>query len=318
MSGALTDNEDAGVFDMLGMSSSWAAVRGLSIRESVEKIFGMGFELCELGAAHKYEENAVETLMELRKNYPDKKFTLHALFPPVKVNTPNGRKNNHNSHSYAMNLADSKEHEAIIKAVRKMFDIGERINAEMIGIHGGFAGEVKFVEGDFGFEELVIKTPIPLDEAKQNMTVTIQELILMAEERGINLALEIHPPMRCAPIMTNAESFEWIFSNFKSKYFGMLLDIGHLHLASRAENYDPYEFVKKFKGKIFEVHLHDCKGVKDHLAVGVGEVDFKRHFKTIGRSVLKRVPLVFEYNNSVTEQQATKGKEVIGELLKGK
>ena len=65
---------------MIGMSSSWLAVKGLSIRESIEKVFELGFELVEVGAAHKYENHAVETLMELRKKYPDKNNFLVSLF----------------------------------------------------------------------------------------------------------------------------------------------------------------------------------------------------------------------------------------------
>ncbi len=307
--------ENEGVFDMLGISSSWFAMRGVSIKESVEHGFEMGFELVELGAAHKYEDNAVETVMELRKKYPDKKFTLHALFPPVKIKTPNGRKNSGN-HQYTMNLADVKEHEAILKIVKKMMDISDLINAEIIGIHGGYAGEVRWTEGEFGFEELVMKKPIEIETAKRNVKIILEELVSMAEERAIKIAVEISPPGDFAPIMVDAEAFDWMFSNFKSKYLGVLLDVGHLHLAGRAEGYSPYEFVKKFKNKIFELHLHDSKEDKAHFAVGTGEIDFEKYFKIIGRSKLQKMPLVFEYNNAVTDQQALNGKALIEKMLK--
>ena len=240
------DDTDEGVIDMLGISSSWLAVKGLSIKESVEKGFELGFELVELGAAHKHEEGAIETVMELRKNYPDKKFTIHAKFPPDRINLPEGRKNSRNNgHHYTMNIADPKEHEAIMKAVKKMFDLSDRINAEVVGIHGGYSGEVKWVEGNFGFEELEMVKPMPIEEARKNMKIILEELVNTAEERGVKFAVEISPSGDFAPIMVNADAFEWLFSNFKSKYLGMLLDIGHLHLAAQSEGYDPYEFVKR-------------------------------------------------------------------------
>ena len=92
---------------MIGISSSWLAIRGMSIKESIEKGFELGFDLVELGAAHKCEENAIETVMKLRKKYPDKQFTLHALFPPFKNKNGN----------YPLNLADPKEHDRTIKVV---------------------------------------------------------------------------------------------------------------------------------------------------------------------------------------------------------
>lgn len=288
---------------MIGMSSSWLAVKGLSIRESIEKVFELGFELVEVGAAHKYEDHAVETLLELRKKYPDKHFTLHAMFPHFK----NG--------SYALNLADPKEQDRTLKVVKRMFDISERIGATMLGIHGGYAGEAKWVEGKSGFERLTIGAPIPSKDAERNMKLILEDLVNIAEERSIKLAIEISPPDSASPIMITPDSFEWIFSGFESKQLGLLLDVGHLHLAANEKGYSPYEFVKKFKDKIFEVHLHDCKDGMDHYAVGTGEIDFSKYFKTIGRDILEKVPIVFEYNNSVTEEQTMAGKTLVEKML---
>lgn len=311
-------SEDNGVSDMLGISSSWLALKGLSIGESIEKCLELGFELVELGAAHKYEDGAVETVMELREKYPDKKFTIHARFPPARTNKPEGRKSNNSNHHYTMNLSDSKEHENILKAVKKMFDIGERLNVDVVGIHSGCAAEVRWIEYEFGFETFEMIKPIPLETAKRNMIVILEELVNIAEERGIKLAIEVQPSMPVKPLLTNPESFEWVFSNFKSKFFGLLLDIGHLQLAAASEGYNPYEFVKKFKDKIFELHLHDCKHGRDHFAVGTGEIDFKKYFEIIGLSTLKKIPIVFEYNNSVTEQQALASKALVEKMLVGK
>lgn len=290
---------------MIGISSSWFAMKGMSVKESIERGFELGFELVEIGAAHKYEDNAVETVLELRKKYPSKKFTLHGLFPHFK----NG--------NYPLNLADPKEHDRTLSAIKKMFEIGERITVDVIGIHGGFAGEVKWGEEEFGFEELVMETPIPIETAKRNMGVITEELVNIAEEMGIKVAMEISAPGPFAPIMTNIESFKWLFSNFKSKYLGLLLDIGHLHQSSCAESYNPYEFTKKFKSKIFELHLHDYKDDNKHIAVGAGEIDFEKYFKIIGRPKLEKLPLVFEYNNSVTEKEALAGRALTENLLTG-
>jgi sugar phosphate isomerase/epimerase len=97
----------------------------------------------------------------------------------------------------------------------------------------------------------------------------------------------------------------------------MLLDIGHLHRTSTTHNYDPYDFAKEFRKKIFELHVHDVKEEhKDHFAVGAGSVDFKKYFKAVGRAKLRKIPIVFEYNNSVTEEEALKGKEIVEKLVK--
>lgn len=316
--------EKEGVLDMLGMSSSWMGVKGSSIRQSVEKCFELGFDLVELGAAHEPEEDVIKTTLDLRNEYPEKKFTLHGLYPPVRSKNHNNGNGNGNgseknggsrSHHYALNLADSKEHDATIKIVKKMFDIADKITAEMVGIHGGFASEVRFEESKHGFEELVCKNWIPLNEAKRNMRLILEELVHMAEKRAMPLAIEISPPVKCAPMTTNPESFEWMFDNFDSKYLGMLVDVGHLHMSAKAQDYDPFKFLRQYRKKIFEVHLHDVKYGSDHFAVGTGVLDFGAYVKAIGKTRMKKIPVVFEYNNSVDEELALRGKRIIEDLL---
>jgi len=288
---------------MIGMSSTWMAVKGFSIQESIEKLFAMGFDLVEIGAGHKYEEGAVETIMQLRKKYPDKKFTIHGLFPPVK----NG--NN------ALNLADQKEHERVLRTVKSMFDIADLTNAMMVGIHGGHAGEVKWVPGKFGFRKLTVKKPISLQDSKINMKLVLEDILTIVQERGINLAVEISPTEDSRPLMINPQIFDWMFSNFESPNLGLLLDIGHLHNSAKKEGYDPLEFTERFKDKIFEIHLHDAADGDEHHMIGTGEADFKKHFEIVGKKMLEELPLVFEYKNNITEKQCLEGKQMIEKII---
>ena len=288
---------------MIGMSSTWLAVKGFSIQESIEKLFEMGFDLVEIGAGHKYEEGAIETVMKLRKKYHSKKFTIHASFPPIK----NG--NN------ALNLADPKEHERTVRTIKRMFDIADMTSAMMVGIHGGFASEAKWIPGKFGFEDLVAKKIIPIKEAKINMKIVLEDILTIVEERNIKLAIEISPPDKSRPMMINPQIFDWMFSTFDSPNLGLLLDIGHLHNSAMKNGYDPFEFTERFKNKIFEIHVHDCANGEEHYLVGTGEVDFKKHFGIIGKKKLEELPLVFEYKNNITEKQCLEGKQMIEKII---
>jgi sugar phosphate isomerase/epimerase len=289
---------------MIGISSSWPATKELSIKDSVEYIFKLGFDLVEIGAAHKYEDNAVETVLKLRNKYPMKSFTLHALFPPGK-----------NGSLYPLNLSDTKEHDRILKTVKNMFDISERLGCNFVGIHGGFAGRVKWVKGKFGFRELKVEKPIDIEDAKTNMKIILEDLVHVAEEKNMKLAVEIYFPHESKPLMTNPEMFKWMFSLFKNSHLGLLLDIGHLHVAGIRGDYDPYKFVKKFKDRILELHIHDYNGERDHVAAGSGNIDFKKYFKIIGKDRVEKLPLVFEYNNAVNEKQVLEGKKFIESVI---
>lgn len=289
---------------MIGISSTWLATKGLTIEESVNREFELGFDLVEIGAGHKYEDNAVETVLKLRNKHLTKSFTIHALFPPYK-----------NGSSYPLNMADPDEHDRILKTVKGMFDISERLGSTFVGIHGGQAAKVKWGKEKFGFKYLKVMEEIDMEDAKTNMKIVLEDIIHIAKEKNMQLAVEISVDDDCREIMTNPEMFKWMFSMFKTKNLGILLDIGHVHRSSKNDGYDPYDFVKKIKDRVIEIHIHDCKGDNDHIAIGKGDIDFERYFSIIGKEKLESIPMVFEYNNSVDEKQALEGKKIIEKIL---
>jgi len=288
---------------MIGMSSTWMAMKGFGIRESVERCFGLGFGLVEVGAGHKYEPDAVETIIELKRKYPAKQFTIHALFPPL-------------AESYAMNLSDKAEHAMIVHTAEGMFELARRTGADLVGLHSGYCGKVRWSEsGRGGFKELALEEQMPRETAKQNMFDVLGNLIAAAERAGVKLALEVSPDGPWDPMPKTPDEFGEVFSRFGSGMFGLLLDVGHLQRSAAANGFDPCEFTARFKDRIFEVHLHDVVDGKDHHEVGTGCVDFARHFEAIGRSKLEALPLVFEYTSLVSEEAALRGKEKIEALL---
>ncbi|MCX6820510.1 MAG: sugar phosphate isomerase/epimerase [Candidatus Aenigmarchaeota archaeon] len=283
------------------------ATRGFGIRESVERCFKLGFGLVEVGAGHKYEAKAVETVLKLKRENPEKHFTVHALFPPMKSPERN---------NYAMNLSDENEHAKILETAAGMFEITKMLGSGVVGMHGGYAGEVAWVPDRGGFDTLKITKPINESVAERNMLSVLEKLAAMAEDRDIKLAIEVCPFDASKPLLSTPEIFKKVFSGIKSENLGMLLDVGHAHVSAAAKGFDPYEFAERFHDKIFEMHLHDVVDGRDHNAVGTGVVDFRKHFEPIGRDRLKRIPIVFEYTNLVDEAAALRGKKIIEGVLK--
>lgn len=287
---------------MIGMSSTWMATKGFGIRESIERCFDLGFELVEVGAGHKYEPDAVGSVIETKHKHPGKHFTVHAFFPPL-------------TKSYAMNMSDPKEHAIIIKTAEGMFDIAKKIGADVVGMHGGYAGEVVWMPDRGGFDKLEMIRQMPFETAERNMMALLEKIVRISEKSGVRIAVEISPFDVSKPLLSDPDIFERVFSKFKSENLGLLLDVGHTHMSADAKGFDPYEFTARFKEKIFELHLHDVVDGKDHNLVGTGEIDFARHFKIIGRKRLESIPLVFEYTNLVSEESALRGKKHIEKIL---
>jgi sugar phosphate isomerase/epimerase len=55
---------------------------------------------------------------------------------------------------------------------------------------------------------------------------------------------------------------------------GFIYDVGHAQTLDRLGFYQHEEWLKRFHPRIIGAHLHDVIGVTDHVAPGLGEVDF--------------------------------------------
>ncbi len=77
----------------------------------------------------------------------------------------------------------------------------------------------------------------------------------------------------------NTTVVERLLKKIKSKLCGICLDVGHHNVFGEI---DIEKWFKKFKDRIFELHLHDNDGTFDwHRAVGEGNIDFEKIFKSV-------------------------------------
>ena len=143
------------------------------------------------------------------------------------------------------------------------------------------------------------------------------ELAEYAEEHSIILTIEN------ADFLSNLKELSGIVDEINSKWLRITLDVGHAHIRMKTSllsyalkaldrtplpfitnKYMPYEeygsiknFIEKEHDKIFNFHIHDYDGKRDHLIIGDGKINFSF------LSILKRInfsgPLIFEsiFNN---------------------
>jgi|GEM_PF-5743404 len=55
---------------------------------------------------------------------------------------------------------------------------------------------------------------------------------------------------------------------------GFVYDVGHAQALARLGFYPHEEWLQRYSARIIGAHLHDAIGITDHLAPGLGEVDF--------------------------------------------
>jgi len=115
---------------MLGLSSTYFALRNSGIYESAEKIANLGFGCIELGAAHAYEKNVFVTLKKIKRDFPDLQFTVHGLFPPLRE-----------KHWFNISEGITRKNKKIIDG---LFEAGRIVEARAIAIHPGYLGKTSY------------------------------------------------------------------------------------------------------------------------------------------------------------------------------
>jgi sugar phosphate isomerase/epimerase len=84
-----------------------------------------------------------------------------------------------------------------------------------------------------------------------------------------------------------------LLEEYQLKRIGITLDTGHICMSKKdgpihcydKPAYYPYGsiagFIKRFGKKIYNLHVHDYDGHKDHISLGEGNIDFKAITKSL-------------------------------------
>lgn len=59
----------------------------------------------------------------------------------------------------------------------------------------------------------------------------------------------------------------------ESNVFGLTWDIGHSYVADNKDE----NFLLEYQGHLNHFHIHDGKGIKNHMALGTGEIDLQKY-----------------------------------------
>lgn len=85
--------------------------------------------------------------------------------------------------------------------------------------------------------------------------------------------------------------FEIIFEKFAAAPIGYWHDTGHAHAQESLGLLRADELLIRYHQNLVGVHLHDARGLDDHLPPGSGDIDFKKIGTWIGNDVLKVIEL---------------------------
>lgn len=232
---------------------STSCLRGYSYTETLKMYEQAGIEAVELGYCPD-EELVIGDIVD---RYPFD-FAAHNYFFPV-------------PDEFVVNLAspDDSILKRSISYIRDGIDICARHDIEQYTIHSGFRidpGE------DFRFEAEEVP---PASSSMETFVSSIENVLSYAENRGVSVAIENNVVEQRhivdgEPIvlLADTEEFKQLLERVD---LDVLLDVGHLKVASETLGFDRESFLDVVGPHVTHVHLHTNDGRTDqHRAVESG------------------------------------------------
>lgn len=142
------------------------------------------------------------------------------------------------------------------KQLRKLFDAGQKTSAEYKELR------MRMVE----------KRASLVGPCMDAVEKSVKELLEYAGQFGIRLGLENRYHFYDLP---SQDELERLLSLAGEERIGFIYDVGHATAMDRLDFFPGEMWLKRFGKRIIGTHLHDVSGVKDHLAPGLGDVDFR-------------------------------------------
>lgn len=182
---------------------------------------------------------------------------------------------------------DEESRKQGVRAIQRSIDLACELGAPVIVLHAGlvhtdFTPEKKlrtlFDAGKFQTDEfLSLKNEMIQYRGKlsdshlEAVRKSLAELLSYAARFKIRLGLENRYHYNDIPLL---DEMGMLLDLADSDQLGFIYDVGHAQALDRLGFFPHEEWLKRYSSRIIGVHLHDVKGVEDHFAPGLGEVDF--------------------------------------------
>ncbi|MBI9085050.1 MAG: sugar phosphate isomerase/epimerase [Desulfobacterales bacterium] len=129
---------------------------------------------------------------------------------------------------------------------------------------------------------------------------SLDRLLGTAERHSVTLALENRFHLHELP---GPDDFQTLFGEFRGAPLGYWHDTGHAHAAHLLTWLPPGDLPAGCADRLVGMHLHDARGLDDHLAPGAGDIDFN----PLKPLVKGDIPLVMELKPGTPDQAVHDG-----------
>ncbi len=218
--------------------------------------------------------------------------------------------------NWLISAPDEEDRRQGVLATRRSIDLAHELGAPAVVVHPGrvdidpdletvlvdlqAAGRSHQPEYARAKERLVAARA---DEAGANMRSVRRSLLELAEyaaQRGVRLGLENRFHYYEIPL---PDELEELLDLGLGDAVGYWHDIGHAQVLEHLGYNSHEEWLRRFAGRMVGVHLHDVVDLTDHLAAGLGQVDWEMVASYLPAGVLRTC----EFQSSNSPQQVMAG-----------
>lgn len=240
-----------------------------------------------------------------------------SVHEPCPTDVPTGRMA---ALDWQISSEDETNRRQAVRLVKRSIHLARDLGAGLVVVHPGNAGGNGQLEKDLRalFNAGQVETAPYLSLMDQllehrrqivglRMEATLRslaELLACAREEGIVLGLENR--YHYLDIPTPDEMAQLLATGGPNE-LGLVYDVGHAQTMQHLGFFRHLDWLDRFADRIVEVHLHDVRGVDDHLAPGLGQVDFNRIAPYLPASALRTC----ELRPQNTGDQVLEGMEVL-------
>jgi HAD superfamily hydrolase (TIGR01549 family) len=287
----------------VSLSTMWAIGNFPSMADFFEAARRMGFSKVELN--HQVDTSMLEGV-ELPADFIS---SVHEPCPSdVTTNELKIR-------DWLMSSPDEANRQRGVEAIKPSIDLAAKAGARVVVVHCGTLPGL--VDAEQHMREMVGRDEVEtseFDSIKQSMIEirsrqigpyfeavkrSLRELIDYASGLGVCLGLENRYHYYDIP---TPEEMSELLSLGNPEQVGFIYDVGHAQTLDRLGFFPHEEWLRMFSSRMVGTHLHDVRGVTDHLAPGLGQVDFEM----VARYIPEEAYRAFEVQkwNSIEEIKA--------------
>lgn len=290
----------------IALSTMWAIGQFPSLAGFFEAARDLGFSRFELN-------HGVDSAMLAGLSLNGEITGVHEPCP-ADISTAELRRRN-----WLISAPDEEDRRQGVLATRRSIDLAHELGAEAVIVHPGQvdvdpalesrlvglykAGKSHLPEYAKATEQLVAARAARAETNMRSVCRSLIELAGYAAQRGIRLGLENRLHYHEIP---QPDELDELLDLGLGDVAGYWHDVGHAQVLEHLGFPRHEEWLRRFagpQGRAIGVHLHDVVGLKDHLAAGLGQVDWEMVGRYLPASILRTC----EFAASNTPQQVAAG-----------